>query len=91
MIYGLGAMVLCVVFWPEGVVLYVVFIQQTLKLIFSVDQFQLRLPMKFPGQRHYLEGRGDLGRGDLVSRLIKGISRVTIWVIGAFNLHTKSP
>ena len=29
----------------------------------------------------YLEGRGDL-----VSGLVMGISRVTIWVIGAFKL-----
>ena len=34
----------------------------------------------------YLEGRGDL-----VSRLIMGIIRVTIWVIGVINLLTKSP
>ena len=29
--------------------------------------------------------------GDLVSRLIIGIFRVTIWVIGVINLLTKSP
>ena len=34
----------------------------------------------------YLEGQGDL-----VSRLIMGISRVTIWVIGIINLLPKSP
>ena len=34
----------------------------------------------------YLEGQGDL-----VSRLIKGIIGVTIWVIGVINLLTKSP
>ena len=38
-----------------------------------------------PG-RPYLEGQGDLE-----SRLIRGISRVTIWVIGVINLVTKSP
>ena len=31
------------------------------------------------------------GQGDLVGRLIMGIFRVTIWVIGVINLHTKSP
>ena len=31
------------------------------------------------------------GQGDLVSRLIMGISGVTIWVIGVINLLTKSP
>ena len=31
------------------------------------------------------------GSGDLASRLIMGISRVTIWVIGVINLLTKSP
>ena len=31
------------------------------------------------------------GQGDLVGRLIMGIIRVTIWVIGVINLHTKSP
>ena len=35
---------------------------------------------------HYLEGQGDL-----VSRLIIGIIRVTIWVIGVINPLTKSP
>ena len=34
----------------------------------------------------YLEGQGDL-----VSRLILGIFRVTIWVIGVLSLLTKSP
>ena len=34
----------------------------------------------------YLEGQGDL-----VSRLIRGITGVTIWVIGVINLLTKSP
>ena len=34
----------------------------------------------------YLEGQGDL-----VSGLIMGITRVTIWVIGVINLLTKSP
>ena len=34
----------------------------------------------------YLEGHGDL-----VSRLIMGISRVVIWIIGFINLLTKSP
>ena len=34
----------------------------------------------------YLEGQGDL-----VSSLIRGISRVTIWVIGVINLLTKTP
>ena len=34
----------------------------------------------------YLEGQEDL-----VSRLIIGISRVTIWVMGVINLLTKSP
>ena len=31
------------------------------------------------------------GSGDLVSRLIMGIFKVTIWVIGVINLLTKSP
>ena len=34
----------------------------------------------------YLEGQGDL-----ISRSIMGIFRVTIWVIGVINLVTKSP
>ena len=36
--------------------------------------------------QHYLEGQGDL-----VSGLIMGILRVTIWVIGVIKLLTKSP
>ena len=35
---------------------------------------------------HYLEGQGDL-----VSGLIMGITRVTIWVRGVITLPTKSP
>ena len=31
------------------------------------------------------------GLGDLVSRLIMGIIRITIWVIGVINLLIKSP
>ena len=31
------------------------------------------------------------GQGDFVSRLIRGIIGVTIWVIGVINLLTKSP
>ena len=31
------------------------------------------------------------GQGDLVSSLIMGIIRPTIWVIGVINLLTKSP
>ena len=31
------------------------------------------------------------GQGDLVSRLTKGISRITIWTIGVSNLLTSSP
>ena len=34
----------------------------------------------------YLEGQGDL-----VSRLIKGIIGVTIWLIGVISIFTKSP
>ena len=30
-------------------------------------------------------------QGDLVSRVIMGINGLTIWVIGAMNLLTKSP
>ena len=30
------------------------------------------------------------GQGNLVSRLIMGVMRVTIWVIGVINLVTKS-
>ena len=30
------------------------------------------------------------GQGDLVCRLFLGISRATIWVIGAINLFTKT-
>ena len=36
--------------------------------------------------RVYLEGLGDL-----VTRLLRGISQATIWVIGVINLLTKSP
>ena len=38
------------------------------------------------GFNAYLEGHGDL-----LSRLIIRISRVTVWVIGVLNLLTKSP
>ena len=38
------------------------------------------------GLRVYLEGQGDL-----VSRLMLGISKVTICFIGVLNLLTKSP
>ena len=31
------------------------------------------------------------GQGDLVSRLIRGITMVTIWVTGVTNLLSKSP
>ena len=31
------------------------------------------------------------GQGDVVSGLIRGITGVTIWVIGVINLLTKSP
>ena len=31
------------------------------------------------------------GQGDLVSRLLRGVSRVTTWDIGIINLLTKSP
>ena len=34
----------------------------------------------------YLEGQGDLA-----SRLVVRIARVTVWVIGVINLLTKSP
>ena len=40
----------------------------------------------FFGSRAYLEGHGDL-----VSRLIGGITRVTRWVIRVITLLTKSP
>ena len=40
----------------------------------------------------HLEILGYLGgQGDLVSGLIMGITRVTIWIIGVINLLTKSP
>ena len=41
---------------------------------------------RFQAEILYLEGQGDL-----VSRLIMGITRVTIWVVGVINLLTKSP
>ena len=31
------------------------------------------------------------GQGDLVSRLIMGISGLTIWLIGVINLLSRSP
>ena len=31
------------------------------------------------------------GHGDLITRIIKGIIGVTIWVIGVINLLSKSP
>ena len=38
------------------------------------------------------QGLGYLaGRGDLISRLIMGITRVIMWVIGVINLLTKPP
>ena len=40
----------------------------------------------FLGFRVYLEGQGDL-----VSGLIRRITRITIWVIGVISLLTKSP
>ena len=46
-----------------------------------------RLPcVIYKDLQDYLEGQGDL-----VSRLIMGITRVTIWVIGVISLLTKSP
>ena len=36
--------------------------------------------------REYLEGQGGL-----ISRILMGITRVLIWVIGVTNLLTKSP
>ena len=39
-----------------------------------------------PKPQPYLEGHWDL-----VTRLIMGLTRVTIWVIGLMNLLTKSP
>ena len=47
---------------------------------------KLALDLGFRGLGIYLEGQGDL-----ISRLIMGIIRVTIWVIGVINLLTKSP
>ena len=41
---------------------------------------------QFSLEIRYLEGQGDL-----VSRLIMQMARVTIWVIGVVNLLTKSP
>ena len=43
-------------------------------------------PDQLSSSTPYLEGQGDL-----VSRLIMGITRVTMWVIGVINLLTKSP
>ena len=47
---------------------------------------QLYIGREAVGLMPYLEGQGDL-----VSGLIMGITRVTIWVIGVINLLTKSP
>ena len=58
----------------------------------NTDLASWRGPSRSTDQKHgfpsgsYLEGQGDL-----VSRLIIGIFRVTIWVIGVINLLTKSP
>ena len=38
-----------------------------------------------------VEGLGLVGPGDLVSRVMMGITRVTSWVIGVINILTKSP
>ena len=43
-----------------------------------------RKPTSTPNQKPYLEGQENL-----VSRLIIGICKVTIWVIGVINLLTK--
>ena len=43
------------------------------------------------GPRTQIMGFYLRGQGDLVSGLIMGIIGHTIWVIGAFNLLTKSP
>ena len=45
------------------------------------------------GKKHRKAGSWHVlgGSGDLVSRLIMGITGVTISVIGVMNLHTKSP
>ena len=51
----------------------------------SAPSSQLCPPLRAYSQFSYLEGQGDL-----VSRLIMGIIRVTIWAIGAINLLTKS-
>ena len=45
-----------------------------------------KLLFRVQGFRVHLEGQGDL-----VSRLIMGTSRFTIWVIEVINLLTKSP
>ena len=46
----------------------------------------LLLRVRASGGGIYLEGQGDS-----ISRLVMGIARVTIWVIGVINLLTKSP
>ena len=46
----------------------------------------MRGAMRMYPQGSYLEGQGDL-----VSRLIVGISGVTMWFIGVIGILTKSP
>ena len=51
-----------------------------------------RLPLR-PGFRNGLAIRRSYleGQGELVSGLIRGLTRVTIWVVGEINLRTQSP
>ena len=52
----------------------------------GLEDFWVGVGFPSPLDLAYLEGHGDL-----VSRLILGIIKVTIWVIGVINLLTKSP
>ena len=47
---------------------------------------RFKLDLNFGECGFYLEGQGDL-----ISRLIRGINRVTMWVIGFINLLPKPP
>ena len=66
--------------------IFLCFPQQPLQSVYDPRHPGPKKDPKYLYGTKYLEGQGDL-----VSRLITRITRVTIWVIGVINLVTKSP
>ena len=60
--------------------------EASLTWAFSTGEAGGKFNRKTRNPKPYLEGQGDL-----VSRLLMGITGVTIWVMGVLNLLTKSP